>query len=187
MDSQRIVWLTLCAIISNGKKTQEWQSGKYTVESSATFSVSPPLFLFPVSSGGTFNVCLGGLTHIIGYFPTNIWHFLHIIGYSEGEKRTVLHKPLSLFRFTAKAGLQHNDWSLRCLCGIATSCRRSSASEGLALYGLEQRKWPWLLRGWLAALQHSKSTSTICTYMAWLKNEITEDFSSEVLWLKEIM
>lgn len=77
-------------------------------------------------------------------------------------------------------GLQHNDWSLRCLCGAAACCLRSSVSEGLALYGVKQRKWPWLLRGWLAALQPSKSTSTNCTYMAGPKNEITKVFSSEV-------
>ncbi len=60
------------------------------------------------------------------------------------------------------------------------ACLRSSVSEGLALYGVEQRKWLWLLRGWLEALQPSQSTSTNCTYMAWPKNEITEVFSSEV-------
>lgn len=53
--------------------------------------------------------------------------------------------------------------------------------QSLALYGVEQRKWPWLLRGWPAALQ--PSTSTSCTYMAWPKNEITTVFSDGILGL----
>lgn len=80
---------------------------------------------------------------------------VHIIGYSEGRNKKTKRgrfRELSLLRVTARAGLQHNDWSLRCLCGTAASCLRSSVSEGLALYGVEGRKWPWLLRGWLAAL-----------------------------------
>lgn len=62
-------------------------------------------------------------------------------------------------------------------------------SQSLALYGVEQRKWPWLLHGWPAALQPSMSTSTSCTYMAWPKNEITKVFSSKLsrlLFSKEI-
>lgn len=58
--------------------------------------------------------------------------------------------------------------------------RCQQPSHSLALYGAEQRKWPWLLRGWPAALQPSMSTSTSCTYMAWPKNEITKVFSSEL-------
>lgn len=54
-------------------------------------------------------------------------------------------------------------------------------SQSLALYGAERRKWPWLLRGWPAALQ--PSTSTSCTYMAWPKNEITTVFSDGILRL----
>lgn len=50
--------------------------------------------------------------------------------------------------------------------GLNASRWRSSVSESLALYGDEERKWPWLLRGWLAASQPSESVSTNCTYMA---------------------
>lgn len=54
-------------------------------------------------------------------------------------------------------------------------------SESLALYGVERRKWPWLLPGWPAARQ--PSTSTSCTYMAWPKNETTMVFSDGILRL----
>lgn len=56
--------------------------------------------------------------------------------------------------------------------------KRLCQRGGLALYGVEQRKWSWLLCGWLEAQQ--PSTSTNCTYMAWPKNEITKVFRSEV-------
>lgn len=65
-----------------------------------------------------------------------------------------------------------------------------AVSEGLALYGVKQRKWPWLLCGWLEAQQLSKSTSTNCTYMARLKNEIIVGVPRdglELLSKKEIM
>lgn len=82
---------------------------------------------------------------------------------------------LSLFLLTEKSGGPRARWSLRCLC------RRSSLSaRGPALYGVEQRKWPWPSRGWLAAPQPSEAASTNCSYMAWPLNEITEVFSGEV-------
>lgn len=76
--------------------------------------------------------------------------------------------------------LQQNVCSFRCLCWAAATerlCRQPSRS--LALYGVEQRKWPWLLPGWPAAPQ--PSTSTSCTYMAWPKNEITTVVSHGIL------
>lgn len=56
---------------------------------------------------------------------------------------------------------------------------RQQPGESPALYGVEQRKWPWLPPGWPAAPQ--PSTSTSCTYMAWPKNEITTVFSHGIL------
>lgn len=50
------------------------------------------------------------------------------------------------------AGLQRAVW-------VALSARAWPCME------LKQRKWSWLLRGWLEALQPSEATSTNCTYM----------------------
>ena len=121
-----------------------------------------------------FSVCLGGtadfqafqsLSHQCLTLITHYW-LVHTV------------EPLQ------RASRLRNDWSALSdvYAGAAAMLpeRLCQRGPGLALYGVEQRKWPWLLRGWLAALQPSKSTSTNCTYMAWPKNEITTVFSSEV-------
>lgn len=63
---------------------------------------------------------------------------------------------------------------------VGSQLAAGEALSARALYGVEERKRSWLLRGWLTALQPSKSTSTNCTYMAWPRNEITKVFSNEV-------
>lgn len=127
------------------------------VESSAAHSLKS--LIFPLCDflchsntqalpGGDLKQGVGGGTsdpaeqHI---FPPQAQHLTFIIG-----QITVVSRRL---RQLKGSRLGHNERTLGCLCRAAARCRRSSVNESLALYGVEQRKWPWLLRGWPAAPQ----------------------------------
>lgn len=151
---------------------------------SLLFPFFPPFVsscIIQIHGGGVSQT--GGNTSV----PTNhcfflpyAQHLLQIIG----KRMLVSHSLASLDQRPKLPGTRGMKTGLSDVyVGLKASRWRSSVSESLALYGVEERKWPWLLRGWLAALQPSESASTNCTYMAWPKNEITKDFGSEVFKL----